>query len=164
MSVNTNNKKMIKKTLFLSIAVISLLACSNNDENNNAPEASIVGKWQPSRYMAYSGKNGSIITSQSSDANVCDKKGSLDFAANGKLHQIAYSGNAEAQCKIDFEATSDYTYDTATKKVQVKHTDGTVEVNSLKKLSATELEAIQELTDVNGDGIKDEITAIYKRL
>ncbi|BAP30838.1 uncharacterized protein CHSO_1801 [Chryseobacterium sp. StRB126] len=155
---------MIKKTLFLSIATLSLFACNNDDNDNNQKiEASIVGKWQPSKYMAYSGKDGSIIASESSDANVCDKKGFIDIAANGKIHEISYYGNAESECKLDTDTTTDYTYDASSKTIQVKY-DGSTEVSTIKKLTATELEVIQELTDVNGDGIKDEITAIYKRL
>lgn len=157
---------MIKKTLFLSIAALSLFACNSNDNddaNNKTTEPSIIGKWQPSKYMAYSGKDGSIIASKSSDANVCDKKGFIDIAANGKIHEISYYGNAESECKLDADTTTDYTYDSSSKTLKVKY-DGSTEVSTIKKLTATELEIIQELTDVNGDGIKDEITAIFKRL
>ncbi|WP_276875688.1 lipocalin family protein [Chryseobacterium joostei] len=156
---------MIKKVLFLSIATLYMSSCnSDNDTTAQINEPSIVGKWQPSKYMAYSGKDGSIITNESSDAGVCDKKGFLDLSANGKMHEIAYYGNTDAECKIDFDTTSDYTYDASSKKIQVKYSNGTSEVYTIKRVTATELESIQELTDVNGDGIKDEITAIYKRL
>lgn len=157
---------MIKKTLFLSMAVLSLFACTNNDDEDNkkTTEAGIVGKWQPSKYMAYSGKDGSIIAGESSDANVCDKKGFIDIAANGKIHELSYYGNAESECKLDSDTTSDYTYDASSKTIQVKYSGGSTEVSTIKKLTATELEVVQELTDVNGDGIKDEITAIFKRL
>lgn len=153
------------KTLFLSIAAISLFACnSSDDDNNETVEASIVGKWQPAKYAAYSGKDGSIIADKTSDATVCDKKGLIDISANGKLHAITYYGNAESECKIDSDTTSDYTYDASAKKIQVKNSDGTTEVSTIKKLTVTELEVVQELSDVNGDGIKDEITAVFKRL
>ncbi|NML70949.1 hypothetical protein HHL23_14260 [Chryseobacterium sp. RP-3-3] len=156
---------MIKRNLFLSIAVLGLLSCNNNDDDTmEVSEPTITGKWQPSKYMAYSGKDGSIIANESSDANVCDKKGSLDMSSAGKWHEIIYFGNTEAQCQVDAEVTGDYTYDSASKKIHLKNSDGTTEVYTLKKITNTELEVITDYFDTNGDGIKDEYTNVYKKL
>ncbi|RLJ32024.1 lipocalin-like protein [Chryseobacterium sp. 7] len=155
---------MIKKTLFLSIAVLGLFSCSSDDDTATITnEPSIVGKWQPSKFMAYSGKDGSIIANESSDANVCDKKGSVDISSAGKWHEIGYYGNTGGQCTLDVDVTYDYTYDTASKKLQVKYSSGTTDVYTVKKLTDTQLELVEELFDTDGDGIKDEFTTIYNR-
>lgn len=155
---------MIKKTLFLGIAVLGLFSCNNGDETTAVNEPNIIGKWQPSKYIAYSGKDGSIITNESSEAGVCDKKGSLDLSSTGKWHEIVYYGNTETACKIDVDLTRDYTYDSGSKKIQVKNSDGTTEEYTVKRVTESELELIEDLFDTNGDGIKDEFTTIFKRL
>ncbi|MBE4949407.1 lipocalin family protein [Chryseobacterium culicis] len=155
---------MIKKALFLSIATIGMFSCSSDDDTNTVNEPSIVGKWQPSKYMAYSGKDGSIIASESGDANTCDKKGSIDLNSSGKWHEIGYYGNNESQCTLNIDATYDYTYDAASKKIQVKYSDGTTKIYPVKKLTDTEFEYVEDVVDMNADGIKDEYTFVFKRL
>ncbi len=166
---------MIRKTLFLGIAAFSLFACNTHDDNTNdnidkksrtannkITEASIVGKWQPFKYAIYSGKDGSSI--KSSAPNVCEQKGFLELTSNGKLHETGYEGTVEAECQLDFDITADYTYDNSSKKILLTHPDGTTEIYNINRVTDSELESLQELTDVNGDGIKDQVTAIYKRL
>ena len=155
---------MIKKALFLSIATLGMFSCSNDDDTVTTNEPSIVGKWQAAKYMAYSGKDGSTIPGSSSDANPCDKKGSLDISSTGKWHEIIYSENTEGQCTLDSDNISDYTYDSVSKKVQVKYLNGTTRVYPVKKLTDTELEFAEDSYDINSDGINDVYTLVLKRL
>lgn len=154
---------MIKKALFLSIAALGMFSCSSDDDTNTVNEPSIVGKWHPSKYMAYSGKDGSIITNESSDAGVCDKKSFIDLNSAGKWHEIDYYGNAVGQCTVDLDTTYDYTYDAASKKLQVKYSNGATDVYTVKKLTDTQLELVEQLFDTDGDGIKDEFTTLFNR-
>ncbi|PTT30351.1 hypothetical protein DBR28_16050, partial [Chryseobacterium sp. HMWF028] len=104
------------------------------------------------------------IPGSSSDANPCDKKGSLDISSTGKWHEIIYSGNTEGQCTLDFDNTYDYTYDSASKKIQVNYPNGTMKVYPVKKLTDTELELVEDASDINADGINDDYTLVLKRL
>lgn len=158
-------KKMIKKALLLSVAALGLFSCNSDDDTTKqVNEASIVGKWQAAKYIVYSGKDGSAIPGSSSDANPCDKKGSLDISSTGKWHEIIYSENTEGQCTLDSDNISDYTYDSVSKKVQVKYPNGTTRVYPVKKITDTELEFVEDSYDINSDGINDMYTFVFKRL
>ncbi|MFB9121425.1 lipocalin family protein [Bergeyella porcorum] len=151
----------MKKLILFSMATLSLTACKRDDDNTTA-EPSIVGTWNSSKYVIYSGKDKSILKEE--PATACDAKDTMIFTSDKKVSDTYYT-ESNGTCVENGTDAGTYSYDATTKKL-IFHwsgntTPGTVDV---LKLTEKEFEFVDEDFDYNNDGVDDIHTAIYTRV
>lgn len=149
------------KNLFLfSIAALSLVACKGDDDTP-ATEVSIIGTWKENKHLIYDGKTNTIINTENLDA--CESKSNLILASDKSAtwNLFRMSNN---ECKELGADVGTYSYDTATKNLSFNWTGNKeTDVHTVTKLTANELEFIEDYSDFNNDGVDDIHTILLTR-
>ncbi|OWP74908.1 lipocalin-like domain-containing protein [Flavobacterium oreochromis] len=148
----------MKKTI-LALCAISLLACNKDDENTTTTTTtSIVGKWQLQKSVVLSGKDSQILSEDI--ATDCEKKGYLTFNSNNTYDSITFTSTGTGGCVEDgIVKGAPYSYNGDTKKITIDNQSGDV-----SKITSSELEISEEVSDRNRDGVKDKEIFYFKKI
>ena len=139
----------MKKIMMLSLSMIALMSCSNNDDADN--QTSIVGVWKESKTVIYSGSNNAVLNTELPDD--CDKKNTYEFTSNGMLNTKTFYTQSTTGLCIEVANSSDaYTYNPETKKIVV---DG--ETTDVLSLTNNALQIVVDINDENNDGVDDKV-------
>lgn len=158
----------MKKIFVFSVALIGLTACRNDDDKSTNQEASIVGTWQPVKYIAYDGKTNQVIESETENVNDCEQKERFIFTNDGKTTSTHFEINPQLNntCVQTRAEKGTYKYDSSKKQVSIVWEEEPNETSTAEviKLTSTEFEVVEEIYDVNNDNVEDKHTTLYKRV
>lgn len=145
------------KKLFLPFAILSIVACSSNDDEPQANNASIVGKWSIDKAEQYTSGNKKTVVHTPSE---CEKKSTHEFGAKNMTSTTFAPENDK--CVQTDVVTRNYTYDPVSKKFWYENDKDFPYIVS--QLTETDMVFEDHLEDVDGDGIKDVKTWYFKRI
>lgn len=146
------------KKLFLSLAVFSaIVSCSNNDDEPQANNASIIGKWYIDQAEKYTSGNKKTEVQVSSE---CEKKSTHEFREKD-MTSITFAPENNNCVQTDV-VTRNYTYDPVSKKFWYENDKDFPYI--ISQLTQTDMVLENHLDDVDGDGIKDVIKFYFKRI
>ncbi|MET3038478.1 lipocalin family protein [Chryseobacterium sp. NRRL B-14859] len=146
------------KKLFLPFALVSLIACSNDDDNDQpAAKASIIGKWYMDKAEQYTSGNQQTKLYTSSE---CEKKSTHEFRKKDMTSTtFAPQNNTCIQTDV---VTRNYTYNPETKNFWYEGEEDYPYV--ISQLTQTDMVLEDHTEDIDGDGIKDVIRRYLKRI
>lgn len=105
----------MKNILLLSVALVSLVSCRNDDDKtSNSSELSVVGTWKHTKHIIYDGKTKKVLIS--SNVDDCSAKSRIEFLKDGKcsVHNYELVNNT---CIDNGIQNGVYTYDANAKKM-----------------------------------------------
>jgi len=73
----------LKKFILIALASLSIISCRNDDDEKEEPM--IIGTWKTTDYKAISGKDGSVIFSNTIPETDCIRKSKYTYKENGKF-------------------------------------------------------------------------------
>lgn len=154
----------MKKIFVFSVALIGLTACRNDDDKSTNQEASIVGTWQPVKYIAYDGKTNKVIDENVKDD--CAQKTRVIFSNDGKTTTTQFESDLQTNSCNEFDPkTGTYEYNSSKKEISILFEGASKsKTTSILKLTDTEFEVVGEVKDINNDGVDDKLTTLYKRV
>ena len=140
----------MKKSLIICSLIFLTFSCRNDSENESKTE-DLIGVWQQSKSVIYSGKDNSVLGTYPND-DPCEKNATSEFKSDGKLIISEFYTNNSNVCVARPIVIKNYTYDTSTKQLKVNNTlEG-----EITKLTNSNLELTANYHyDDNGDGIPD---------
>ncbi|MCG2793672.1 MAG: lipocalin family protein [Weeksellaceae bacterium] len=152
----------MRKLILIAFASLSMIYCRKDDDEKEE-SMMIVGTWKTTDYIAISGKDGSIIYSNTIPATDCIRKSNYTYRSNGKYLAENFSDPQTGQCgNIGFLQEMDYIYNEAAKTISHKIDGVTQESINVYSLSKTEMQIlVDDKMDQNSDGIPDKILKIY---
>ena len=147
----------MKKILLLALSLGFVFnSCSNNDDEDQNEEFSIVGVWHPSRKIVVSGSTG--VTLSNTDFSSCYRTSTFDFKSNNTVVTNIFENNINGQCVSTGIETSPYSYDYSANKLVVDSEN--VEIISRTK---NELQFVEYYDDEDGDGVDDKIIIVIAK-
>ena len=151
----------MKKLILIALASLSMISCRKDDDEK--PESLIVGTWKTTDYIAVSGKDGSIIFSNTIPETECIRKSNYTYKNNGKFIAEYFFNIQTGQCgNTGFPEEMDYIYNESAKTISYKIDGITQELINVYSLSKTEMQIlVDDRMDQNSDGIPDKILKIY---
>ncbi|WP_379964644.1 lipocalin family protein [Epilithonimonas sp. UC225_85] len=152
----------MKKLILIALASLSIIACRKDDDNEKS-EPLIVGTWKTTDYIAISGKDGSIIFSNTIPETDCIRKSKYTYKTNGKFVAEYFLNIQTGQCgNVGFPEEMDYIYNESAKTISYKIDGITQDLINVYSLSKTEMQIlVSDNMDQNSDGIPDRILKIY---
>lgn len=145
------------KKIFLPFAVLSIMACSSNDEESQTNNASIIGKWYIEKAEKYTSGNKKTEVNISSG---CKKESTHEFTEKS-IVSITFSPENNSCVQTDV-VTRNYTYDPVSKKFWYEGEKDFA--YTVSQLTQTNLVLEDHFEDIDGDGIKDVIKFYFKRI
>jgi hypothetical protein len=143
------------KKLICTLATISIFnSCSNDDDDNQPEEFSIVGVWKPSREIVISGKNGTTLPSTA--FSPCYQSSTFNFKSNNTLVSNIFENNISGNCASTGIETVPYSYNHSASTLKIDNED--VEIVSR---TFNELQIVSNYEDEDGDGIDDKIIYVF---
>ncbi|MBS1548420.1 MAG: lipocalin family protein [Bacteroidetes bacterium] len=152
----------MKKTLFalLTIGLVATSCSKDNTEETVQEKAQILGTWKYSKFVTYSGKDGSVLSSET--VSGCQLQDNIEFKADNTFTEKYYNSNVGGPCTLGGTDNGSYTYNETTKEISTTLGSAT-HVVKVQKLTSTTLETYNTSSDENGDGFLDkEIVYLYK--
>ena len=130
------------KNLFaaFTITALALTSCSS-DDNGASTEASIVGKWTPTKTVSVTGTANTSIPYTDNEPN-CDKD-YIEFASGGGFSRVTYFKDGDNNCTQQSATAQTYTKTNSALTISGGLYAGTFEVT---KLSSSELRLKQQST------------------
>jgi hypothetical protein len=149
---------MEKLFLLFSSGLLIFTSCRKDDDN---PNSEIVGKWNFTKYIVYSGKDNSILFSD--DLSECDKKDGFNFKPNGTVSATDFNEDIDGNCVGGEVGTGNYTFDKNALKLTMS-VDGNEEITFLRSFTKNEMQLIiDDSVDSDLDGTEDiEIIVLNK--
>ncbi len=145
------------KKIFFPFAVLSIMACSSNDDAPQTNNASIVGKWYIDKTEKYTSGNKKTEVNTSSG---CEKESTHEFTEKSMI-STTFSPKNNSCVQTDV-VTRNYTYDPVSKQFWY---EGEKDFPyTISQLTQTDMVLEDHLEDVDGDGIKDVIRFYFKRI
>jgi len=147
----------MKKLILCALAAGFVFnSCSNDDEDDQNNEFSMIGVWHPSREIVVSGSTG--ITLSNTDYSPCYRSSTLDFKSNNTVVSNIFENNSLGNCVSTGIETLPYTYDHSQTKLVI---DG----ENIEIISRTqnELQFVSYYDDEDGDGIDDKIIIVINK-
>jgi len=153
----------LKKLILIALASLSIVSCRKDDDDKE--ESLIIGTWKTTDYKAISGKDGSVIFSNTIPETDCIRKSKYTYRENGKFVGEYFLNIQTGQCgNTSFPEEMDYIYNESEKKITYKLDGLTQDVINVYSLSKTEMQIlVDDKMDQDGDGIPDKILKIYKK-
>lgn len=145
---------MLKKLLLLTVTILTVTSCRNDDANDSSTGNQIKGKWNYNKTVIISGNNQSILSS--TIANSCEKKSYFEFT-DDKVTEYYYQLNNN-QCILDYSGTSLYHIDS--NNILYYEDNASMKIESLNN---SELVFQVDLYDYDGDGKKDKFLEYYQK-
>lgn len=154
----SKNKKHFYQKLILLLALFSITACRNNDDDKAASigDLSILGKWYIDKGQIYTSSNQETETSFSSE---CEKKSTHEFKQT-VVTSISY-GLSNNICIPTDTVTKNYTFDKPNMKFWYEGEQNYPYF--ITQLTKTEMVVEDRTQDLDGDNIKDIIRRFFKR-
>jgi len=152
----------VKKLILFALASLAIISCRKDDDNEET-KPSFVGTWKLIDYRFVSGKDGSIIYSNTIPESDCRKKSNYIYKTNGKFINEFFLNPITGECgNIAFQDEMDYIYNESTKTMTYKADGLTRDIVTVNSLSKTELQiVVSDKADQNSDGIIDKVIGIY---
>lgn len=153
----------VKKIILIAIASFSIISCRKDDDEKS--ESTIIGTWKTIDYRTVSGKDGSIISSNTIPDTDCIRKSNYKYKNNGKFIGEYFRNSQTGECgNTSFYEEMDYSYNEEAKTITYKIDGLTQEIIKVHSLDKTEMQIlVDENMDHNSDGIPDKILRIYIR-
>jgi len=151
----------VKKIILIVIASFSIISCRKDDDEKE--ESLIVGTWKTIDYRIISGKDGSIISSNTIPDTDCIRKSNYNYKNNGKYIGEYFRDPNTGECgnKVFLEEM-DYVYNESSKTISYKIDGITQDILNVNSLTKTEMQILMnDQMDQDGDGTPDKIFSIY---
>ena len=110
----------MKKSLIICSLLFLTFSCRNDSENESKKD-DLIGVWQQSKSVIYSGKDNSVLGTYPND-DPCEKNATSEFKSDGKLIISEFYTNSSNVCVARPIVIKNYTYDTSTKQLKVNNT------------------------------------------
>jgi len=149
--------------MILGLMALSFFSCKSDDNRDDAA-ASVIGTWKPYKFEVLSGKTREIFEKETKLSTDCEKKGSINFNADGSYFSVQYI-DYQGDCILDDEEEkAKYVYNKEKKELTVDWGDNEISTGKVREL--TQIDFVLEGDynyDVDGDGIEDIYVSYYKR-
>lgn len=151
----------MKKLILFVFASLSIISCRKDDDEK--PESTIIGTWKLIDYRFVSGKDGSVIYSNTIPENDCKRKSNYNYKNNGKYVGEYFRDPNTGECgNKAFLEEMDYVYNESSKTISYKIDGITQDILNVNSLTKTEMQIlVNDQMDQDGDGIFDKILSIY---
>jgi len=153
----------LKKLIVIAFASLSVISCRKDEDEKE--ESLIVGTWKTTDYIAISGKDGSVIFSNTIPATDCIRKSNYTYKNTGKFVAEYFTDPQTGQCgNTVFPEEMDYIYNESAKTISYK-IDGIIQdLINVYSLSKKEMQIlVDDKMDQDSDGIPDKILKIYTK-
>lgn len=151
----------MKKVFIMIIASFAILACQNDEEQENGAENSLIGTWHPYEWGVKSGKDGSKLQWETNDD--CEKKTSAQFNNNETIAERQFISKANGTCEDMGIKNGTYTYNESIKELIIKVSNNTYKYKVVQLLN-NEMHLQQDIDyDMNGDGIDDHHIEVFRK-
>ncbi|MFC6268766.1 hypothetical protein [Frigoriflavimonas asaccharolytica] len=150
----------MKKTLIICSLLLLISSCRNANDNENLTKSeNLIGVWQQTKSVIYSGKDNSVLGTYPND-DPCEKNATSEFKSDGKLIISEFYTNSSNVCVARPIVIKNYTFDSTTKKLTVNNKlEG-----DITKLTNSTLELTADYHyDDNGDGTPDIYIDYYQK-
>ncbi len=150
------------KKLFLGAIVLGLFSTSCKSDNNGSSDAALlIGTWKYSKYVTYSGKDGSILHSEL--VTGCETQDNIEFRSDKTFTDRYYNSGTNGSCALGGADNGTYTFNEGTKEIVVKYTNGNTDYSKIQTISSSYMEVSQTINDENSDGYPERSVAyLYK--
>ena len=121
----------------------------------------IVGTWKLVDYRTVSGKDGSIIHSNTVPETACIRKSNYTYKNNGKFIGEYFLNPQTGECgNTASQEQRDYIYNESAKTITYKADGLTQDIITVNSLTKTEMQILVS-DKLDGDGVSDKILSIY---
>ncbi len=149
----------MKKILFFgALSVLALSSCRKDDDDN---ESSIVGTWKITKYETRSGKDNSVIDSESYSG--CEASSTYEFKNNNTFYWRLFNDFATSECVLESEENGNYSYNSSNKTLSVKNSDKETYNSDVESISNNQMVLSEGTDDENGDGVADKYLIYYNK-
>lgn len=151
------------KKLLLGVVALGFLATAcKKDDDNNSPSAMLVGTWKVSKFVVYSGKDNSILASET--VSGCNAQSTMEFKSDKTFLQKSYEAGTNGSCMLDDTDTGTYSYNEGTKELSTTYSGSTTaDVMKVENLTHNQLSVSSGGFDLDNDGFDDKsISYLYK--
>jgi len=146
----------------LTFALISIALFNGCKKDDSPDKDNIVGKWKLDRFMAYSGKDGSVLEEEK--VNACSAESYYEFLADHTGKENTAMGNGASDCDQWIREIKNYAYDPSAKILAITFDDFETDYEIFKLTNnELEVEAAREDSDINNDGVEDKFSNIYRK-
>jgi len=149
----------MKALTFLVVFILMLFSCKKEGSNTMDP---IVGKWKLEKFMAYSGKDGSILEEE--PANECSAESYYEFLVDHTGKENSALGSKESDCEQWQRTIKKYSYEPSSHilKITFDNFEAEYAVYELTE-DRLEIESAREDSDIDSDGVEDRFSNIYRK-
>ena len=151
----------MKKLILFALASLSIISCRKDDDQKQQP--TIVGTWKLIDYRSFSGKDGSIIFSNTIPENDCRRKSNHTYKIDGKYVGEYFFNPNTGICGNDiFTEEMNYIYNEAEQTITYKIDNLNQDIVKISLLTEKEMHLlVNEDIDQNSDGIMDKTLSIF---
>jgi len=151
----------VKKLILFAFASLFIISCRKDDDEKS--ESIIIGTWKLIDYRSVSGKDGSVIYSNTIPENDCKRKSNYNYKNNGKYIGEYFRDPNTGECgNKAFLEEMDYVYNESSKTISYKIDGITQDILNVNSLTKTEMQILMnDQMDQDGDGTPDKIFSIY---
>ena len=151
----------MKKLILFAFASLFIISCRKDDDEKS--ESIIIGTWKLIDYRSVSGKDGSVIYSNTIPENDCKRKSNYNYKNNGKYIGEYFRDPNTGECgNKAFLEEMDYVYNESSKTISYKIDGITQDILNVNSLTKTEMQILMnDQMDQDGDGTPDKIFSIY---
>jgi len=151
----------VKKLILFAFASLVIISCRKDDDEKS--ESIITGTWKLIDYRSVSGKDGSVIYSNTIPENDCKRKSNYNYKNNGKYIGEYFRDPNTGECgNKAFLEEMDYVYNESSKTISYKIDGITQDILNVNSLTKTEMQILMnDQMDQDGDGTPDKIFSIY---
>lgn len=149
----------MKKLVLLVVGGLGLLACNRDD---NKVDNALVGTWQVSKEIVYDGKDRTTVLSSVSKVG-CEVLNLLKFHNGGILNSEYYETTKVGGNCVKSDLSGTYQYNIVNGAITITYTGGSPFTTQVIKVTATELQLVEEEEDRNNDGVLDLVVTSFVR-
>ncbi|ATN04227.1 hypothetical protein CRN76_01725 [Chryseobacterium indologenes] len=144
------------KKIFLSSAILSILACSSSNDEVQPVQASMIGKWKLNKVEVYNSKSNQTVTHVTTG---CDKESIHEFKEK-EMTSTTFAPENGSCVKTDV-VTRKYTYDPVTRKFWYEEEKDYFYIVS--QLSQADMIFEDTIQDFDGDGVNDRAKYFFTK-
>lgn len=151
----------MKKLLIFALISLVIISCRKDDDERS--ESQIVGTWKLIDQKTISGKDGSVLHSNTIPASDCIRKSNYIYKNNGIFIGEYFRNSQTGECgNIAYQEEMNYIYNDSEKTIYYKIDGITHDIKNVYSLTKTEMQIlVNDKMDENGDGTPDKILRIY---